>query len=269
MDREPLPTPALPPTPQQEPTPQSPRYAAAWYPDPAHRFEFRYHNGHDWTGDVSTDGNRYVDPISAQTAGASPRHDTPATSGSSGSNGKAVGAFVLSLGSLFVGWVPFLCAIAIVSGILAVVFGFRSLSEIRRTKRRSGRGFALAALIIAPFAFAACGVGVWFTAAAINSFDRYANIGHYRITTDRCEVTAGVAHFEGSITNDSSKAHAYHLAVEFLRAGTDSVIGSTTLDVPLVEAGSSEQWSIAQPVAAEKVDCRVSAVTGPLPFVGA
>ena len=255
----------------QTPQPASPRYAAAWYPDPTHRFEFRYHNGHDWTGDVSTDGHRYVDPISAQTAGASPRHDTPPTNGSkgsSGSNGKAVGAFVLSLGSLFLGWVPFLCAFAVVSGILAVVFGFRSLSEMRRTQRRAGHGFAIAALIIVPFGFAACGVGIWFTATAIREFDRFVNIGAYTVTTERCEVTNGVAHFVGSIANDSTEAHAYHVEVEFLRAGTDNVVGSTTLDLPLTESGTSGQWSVAQPVAAAQVDCRVSAVTGPLPLIG-
>ena len=252
----------------QTPQPAAPRYAAAWYPDPTNRFEFRYYNGHDWTGDVSTDGHRYVDPISAQTAGASPRRDTPATSGSSGSNGKAVGAFVLSLGALFLGWVPFLCAFAVVSGILAVVFGFRSLSEIRRTQRRAGRGFAIAALTIAPFGFAACGAGIWFTAAAIRDFDRFVNIGAYTVTAERCEVTAGVAHFVGSIANDSSEAHEYHVEVEFLRAGTTNVVASTTLDLPLTESGTSGQWSVAQPVAAEQVDCRVSAVTGPLPFSG-
>lgn len=252
----------------QTPQPASPRYAAAWYPDPTHRFEFRFHNGHDWTGDVSTDGHRYVDPVSAQTAGASPRHDTLATNGSNSSNGKAVGAFVLSLGSLFLGWVPFLCAFAVVSGILAVVFGFRSLSEIRRTQRRAGHGFAVAALIIVPFGFAACGVGIWFTATAIREFDRYVNIGAYTVTTERCEVTDGVAHFVGSIANDSTEAHAYHVEVEFLRAGTDNVVGSTTLDLPLTESGTSGQWSVAQPVAAAQVDCRVSAVTGPLPLIG-
>ncbi|MEI7753536.1 MAG: DUF4190 domain-containing protein [Actinomycetota bacterium] len=264
MDHEPLPTPVLSQTPQ----PASPRYAAAWYPDPTHRFEFRYHNGHDWTGDVSTDGHRYVDPISAQAAGAAPRRDDPATNGSSGSNGKAVGAFVLSLGALFLGWVPFLCAFAVVSGILAVVFGFRSLSEIRRSQRRAGRGFAIAALIIVPFGFAASGMGIWFTAAAIRDFDRFVNIGAYTVTTERCEVTNGVAHFVGSIANDSTEPHAYHVEVEFLRAGTTNVVGSTTLDLPLTESGRSGQWSVAQPVAAEQVDCRVSAVTGPLPFNG-
>ncbi len=252
----------------QTPQPASPRYAAAWYPDPTRRFEFRYHNGHDWTGDVSTDGHRYVDPISAQTTGAAPHRDAPAINGSTGSNGKAVGAFVLSLGSLFLGWVPFLCAFAVVSGILAVVFGFRSLSEMRRTKRRAGPGFAVAALIIVPFGFAACGVGIWFTATALGEFDRYVNIGAYTVTTERCDVTAGVAHFVGSITNDSTKAHAYHVELEFLRVGTGNVIGSTTLDLPRAEPGTSQQWSVAQPVAAEQVDCRVGTVTGPLPLIG-
>ena len=253
---------APPPPP---PHPNAPSYAAAWYPDPTNRFDFRYHNGHDWTGDASTDGHRYVDPITAHTAGAAPRRNAQAANGS---NGKAVGAFVLSLSTLFLGWIPFLCAFAAIAGILAVVFGLRSLSEIRRTQRRAGRGFAIAALIIVPFGFAACGLGVWLTSMTISEFDRYVNIGAYTVTTERCEVTDGVAHFVGSITNDSTKAHAYQLEVEFLKTGTENDIGSTILDLPLTEPGASEQWSVAQPLAAEQVDCRVSAVTGPLPFNG-
>ena len=40
-------------------------YQPGWYPDPSGRFEFRFHNGSLWTADVSTNGQRYVDPLGA------------------------------------------------------------------------------------------------------------------------------------------------------------------------------------------------------------
>jgi len=39
-----------------------------WYPDPFRRFELRYFNGQRWTGDVSTHGNRMIDPPAAPPA---------------------------------------------------------------------------------------------------------------------------------------------------------------------------------------------------------
>ena len=42
-------------------------YQPGWYPDPSGRFEFRFHNGSLWTADVSTNGQRYVDPLGAAT----------------------------------------------------------------------------------------------------------------------------------------------------------------------------------------------------------
>ena len=45
------------------PAMSEPPYQPGWYPDPMQRFEFRFHNGTVWTGDVSTNGVRYVDPL--------------------------------------------------------------------------------------------------------------------------------------------------------------------------------------------------------------
>ena len=38
-------------------------FTAGWYPDPMHRFEFRYFNGERWTADVSRQRVRYIDSI--------------------------------------------------------------------------------------------------------------------------------------------------------------------------------------------------------------
>src|SRR5437763_14149169 len=88
-------------------------YRPDWYPDPTHRFEYRYHNGLMWTGDVSVDGKRFLDPLQQS---APPRR-----TGRPG--GKAMAAFVLALGSLLLGWVPFLCVLGAAAAVLAITFG--------------------------------------------------------------------------------------------------------------------------------------------------
>jgi hypothetical protein len=37
--------------------------AAGWYPDPMGRFEGRYHDGDDWTANVSDGGTTEADPL--------------------------------------------------------------------------------------------------------------------------------------------------------------------------------------------------------------
>ena len=57
---------------------------SGWYPDPAGRFELRFHNGEVWTADVASGGRRFVDhqPI-----------DRPPTAG----NGLAVASMVCGI----------------------------------------------------------------------------------------------------------------------------------------------------------------------------
>ena len=62
---------------------------SGWYPDPTGRFEYRYHNDRHWTADVSTNGQRYVDPLPAPVAGRADRspHRPPAPPQDGGGNG--------------------------------------------------------------------------------------------------------------------------------------------------------------------------------------
>jgi len=41
----------------------APTVAAGWYPDPAGRFEHRWHDGQNWTANVATQGQQYQDPV--------------------------------------------------------------------------------------------------------------------------------------------------------------------------------------------------------------
>ena len=122
----------------------------AWHPDPTNRFEFRYHNGQAWTGDVSIDGHRLVDPL--DTGPMQPSQQPSA-------HRLAVAALVLSISAIVVGWVPFLCAIALAAAVLAFVFGLVALRRCRRGADPSRRGLALAGVILAPFGLAVSVLG--------------------------------------------------------------------------------------------------------------
>ena len=52
---------AAPPAPA--PVAPAPVTAAGWYPDPAGRFEHRWHDGQNWTANVATQGQQYQDPV--------------------------------------------------------------------------------------------------------------------------------------------------------------------------------------------------------------
>jgi len=231
-----------------------------WYPDPTHRFEYRYHNGTIWTGDVSVDGKRFLDPLQ-------PSMPTAPT-GRPG--GKAVAAFVLGLGSVVLGWVPFLCVLAAAAAVLAIIFAIAYLRSARRlqTAGANGRGFAIAGLLLAPLGLVAAAVGIWLSIVVLRAVDDYTNVGVYTVDGRDCGVVDGRATFAGTITNQSSTTHSYHLVIEFLRKGTDNALYTESTDIDNVAPQESAPWSISRFVSEPDVDCRVRDVSGPLPFSG-
>ncbi|CAB4888366.1 unannotated protein [freshwater metagenome] len=250
-------------------------HAAGWYPDPIHRFEYRYYNGTAWTGDVSVAGHRYIDPLpgTALGAGGAGGAAWAPQRGPTTARPRAIAALALALSSILTGWVPFLCAVALVAAILAVVFGFsalaRSRAEQQTNPHNDGRRMALASIMLAPIACAVCGVGIWLTVVTVREFDQFSYVGTYAVTTTRCAVQADAAHFEGTITNESDTTQSYHLMAEFLRAGTTNVLYTAGVDITGVAPGATQPWSIEHTVTVAKLDCRISAVTGPLPFADA
>lgn len=256
----------------------SPSYRADWYPDPTGRFEFRYHNGQAWTGDVSVDGNRFLDPLSPYgpggawplAGGAGPTF-APTGFAPETSSGKARAAFVLGLCSFLVGWVPFLCFVAIIGAVVGLVLGIGVLRRDARTRRDGGsnsraHGYAVAGVALAPLGLAISVLGVWLSVVAIREVQTFANVGAHTLTDTRCEVSDSIVTYAGMITNDSPDTHSYQVTVEFLRPGTSVRlhIASTTVDD--VEPGESGQIQISESVPEDELDCRVLDVTGPLPF---
>jgi hypothetical protein len=49
-----------------QPAPAPPTVAEpGWYPDPAGRFEHRWHDGRQWTANVAREGRQFADPLAA------------------------------------------------------------------------------------------------------------------------------------------------------------------------------------------------------------
>ena len=199
---------------------------AGWYPDPASRFELRYHNGVAWTADVSTNGDRYVDPLGTAPGAAvhqNTQQPTQQTRQQPGArNGAATASMVLGIVTIVVGWLPFIFAMAAVAGVMAIVLGLRA----RRRAKAADNG------------------------TAITSCERNGN-----------DVTA-----QGELTNISSNASSFTVRVFFVRPGTDNPRRQANVIISDVEPGEKRSFEVVRSVQLEKVDCIIGSVRGELPF---
>jgi hypothetical protein len=107
-----------------------------WYADPLGRFELRYYNGAAWTADVSSDGDRFVDPLGIE-LGTSCRHSRRWASRRSAPNGPATAAMVLGIIAVAIAWLPFIVVLGVIAAVLALVFGAVGNPSIGRHGRRS------------------------------------------------------------------------------------------------------------------------------------
>lgn len=244
-------------------------HRADWYPDPTGRFEYRYHNGQNWTGDVSVDGSRFLDPPATWVPAGGGGHRDPAEIGS----GKARAAFVLGLCAFLIGWVPFLCVVAIAAAITGLVLGIGALRRDSRSRSNGGQngrahGYAIAGVVLAPLALAVSVLGVWLSVAAVREVQTFAEVGKYTTTDISCGVTKGVVTYVGTIHNDDTATHSYEVTVEFLRPGTSVRRYIASASVVDVGPGESSAVTVHHSASDAELTCHVFDVTGPLPFGG-
>lgn len=263
-----------PSSPATDPFNPSPR--ADWYPDPTGRFEFRYHNGVSWTGDVSVDGERFLDPLRSPSVAVVPPGFTAVPFRQTSSSAKARAAFVLGLCSLLIGWVPFLCLLALAAAVVGLVFAVGVLRRDARDRRESGplaaaqdrpgHSYAVAGLILAPLGLAASGIGVWLSVLTLREVQDFTDVGHYSTTDVSCDVGDGLATYTGTITNESSSVRSYDVTVEFVRPGTSVRLYIASTSVDDVEPGITATVVVNEVVSQPELECRLVGVTGPLPF---
>ena len=241
---------------------------AGWHPDPTDRYEFRYHNGTDWTADVAESGRRFVDPMGTTTRPAGPPQHVAGPAGGR-RNGLAVASLVLGIIALTTGPLPFLFVVGAVCGVLAIVFGIVGLRRSRDAGR--GRSSAIAGLITGGIGLASVALGVVLTIVLVDALDAYDDPGPFELGDLECAVTSTTDDVpswtaSGTITNLDDDERDYSIRVEYRRGGTDNVQRSTLVELDDVAAGETRDFEVARAIDLDDVDCVVDSVRGPLPF---
>ena len=234
-----------------------------WYADPLGRFELRYYNGATWTADVSTSGDRFVDPLgidvdqrSGQPARSGPTEDTPTS--------LATASMVLGIVAVALAWVPFVVVVGAIAAVLALVFG---MLAIRRSgPSGAGRGRAVVGVITGGSGLLAAALGTVLTFVVLDVYDSYLNPPPHAVVITSCEVVGSRAIAGGRLENLGDDASDFSLLVAFVRPGTDNPHRTTRVTLDDVEAGASAPFDAERQVELDDVDCIVIDVTGPLPF---
>lgn len=254
--------------------------APGWYPDPSGRFELRYHNGVAWTGDVATDGRRYVDPRTGPPGGspvsdpappdATAPQDATASPGANASptpspqNGIGVAAMVLGIIALAVGWLPYLFVVGAIAAVLAIVFGWIGLRRARTTAGPTGP--SVTGLITGVTGIAAVALGAVLTVVVTDALDDFENPEPHTIDITSCDVDDGSARVAGLLTNTGDSTGSYSIELAFVRPATDNAQRSGRVDVDDLGPGDSTTFELVRAVQLDDVECRVVSVDGPLPF---
>jgi len=219
--------------------------APGWYPDPGDEHDLRFHNGTQWTGDVSTNGERFVAPLPPSCPPVSRR----------------TGTLALSAGvvALAISWIPFVGVVGIVLAIVAIVAGVRG-RRFDETRGPSTAGLATGTVAVL------FGIGGLALSVVIaQAVERFQNPGEYDVAIDSCDEADDVTRATGSITNRSDDTQTYIVTVDFVDDDDDrGEADGVTLDD--VEPGATAPFVADLDFRYAELDCVVASVTGPRPF---
>ncbi len=243
-----------------------------WYADPLRRFELRYYNGSSWTADVSTDGDRFVDPLgielaSQSSAGASISNASPTsapTTNPQATNSPATAAMVLGIIAVAISWLPFIVVLGAVAAVLALAFG--TVGVRRSTPTGMGRSRAIAGLVTGATALALAPLGAVLTFVVLDVYDAYLDPGPHEVAITSCEFIGSRAIASGTFENLGNETADFSVLVAFVRPGTDNPHRSGRAVLDDVEPGETTEFQVERQVELDEVDCIVIEVTGPLPF---
>ena len=246
-----------------------PSYAPGWYPDPARRYEYRYHNGQRWTADVSVNGQRYVDPhwVTFTTPDTPQGPAAPYGAGTfraGPSRAMAITAFVVGLSALLLAWVPFVFVLAAAGAIVGAVFGIIAL-RANAAGTATGKAFAVWGLVLSLLAAPLCIVGFLISREVLREIDDLLDPGPYSVSIERCDVDDGVLVIAGTITNLDDRYHDYTIRLSY----TVEVSGNISLgrDYDTVYAdtvgpGEKAPFTTSSTTAGSTAECAVDSVNG-------
>jgi hypothetical protein len=236
------------------------RYASGWYPDPAGRFDLRFHNGRDWTADVASDGERFVDP-----AGTGPADPAPATERG---GGLGTAAMVLGIVGLSLAWLPILGVLGAVSALVAIALGVAALRRARPDGPTpgAGRSRALVGIATGVGGLLAAAVGLYLTIVVLDVYTEYLEPEPADTRVVTCELVGSRAMATVEITNVGDETEDYSVVVAFVRPGTDDPHRTDRVEVDEVAPEATATFEAESQVELDDVDCIVTEVNGPLPF---
>jgi hypothetical protein len=222
---------------------------AGWYPDPTGRYEHRYHNGQDWTGDAADGGERVYDAyppagrspatgVHPPVAAATPAERKP-------SNGLAISAMVLGIVGCAVALSIVFFPVAAILGALAIVFGAAGRRHSRELPNAAGRRQSLTGIITGAAAILlAAAAGLLFATSVQHWLDDVASSepGAFQVAQKSCAMDGSTAEYEGRITNQSGGRRSYRVRVRFTDAA-GAAIGDDVVYVDTVRQGATAPLS--------------------------
>ncbi len=224
---------------------------SGWYPDPTGRFEYRWHNGREWTADVSRDGTRYID------------QPGPAPAGHRRGNGLAVAGMVCGITALTLGWVPFVAFATVPLAIVAIVLAAVGLARARQG--RPGHGFAVAGIVTGGAGILASVVGIVLTFVFVAAVDDFLEPGLNEAAVTTCSPDERRVTVEGTVTNMGDEQQTYTVEV-LVRRGLD--VTSERVVVDDVEPGDQATFRtvVLTSRSSGELSCEIGDVNGPPPF---
>lgn len=222
-----------------------------WYPDPTGRYEYRWHNGTSWTGDVAVDGRHFVDLDGLRGIDA-PRRGRRL----------AVAALVVALCSLAVAWLPVLFAVSVVGGLAS--FGMGIASARRARDDASTKGLAKGAVAVAAAALCLSVLGGFLTVQLGEQLVGLAESepGPYKIAIDECASDGTLLIARGTIENlDDSERH-YDVTISISDSTGREVARGSTSVLDVAPSGSAE-FTLSETADHDgAITCEVVTVTG-------
>jgi hypothetical protein len=223
-----------------------------WFPDPLGRYDHRYFNGTSWTSDVSSDGERYVDPL-----GVGPG----STPGMANTNKAATTAVIMGSVGLALAWIPFIGVIGLVLAVLGLVFGTKGL---RRSRELGvGRTASIAGIVMGSLGVAAAIAGIALSVMVWREVVQYVEPGPVITEVTECTIDGRRVDTEGTLENRDDQARSYTLFVT-----VDDRRESVIIDD--VAAGETVKWAIvitarSSQLSASECDPTLT-VNGPFPY---
>lgn len=218
---------------------------AGWYSDPTGDHELRYHNGEGWTGDVATGGVRHVTDVPDLSASRFPQRHDPRS---------GTVAMVFGIISMTIGWIPFVCFVAVFFGAVGVIVGFR------RRRFESARGSALVGIVTGTVGILLSAVGIWLSVVLVRAVAEFENPGPHEAEVTECEEVDGATRVTGAITNADDRERSYTIVIAL---DDDTDVTAVVNDVP---SGERRVFQVDEDLRFPELDCSIVEVKGPRPF---